>query len=249
MVSINALDFVTYVSNSCLQIHWHVRNQTYSYTFHGYRNTITLMASCNCTLAGWWLSTMFLLWSPAYHVCVCLCVSVCLCEGPCYVSVYVFMCLCLCVCACVSVWVPFLCVCVCVHVCVLMYLCLCMCACVCPCVSVCVCVFVSVCVHVSLCLCASMCVPVSVSPRVSGCVPVCVSVCVPMCVHVSVCYNNGNFGEILWSAHPSGSKKELCVTSFVTYGFHVLQILLLTVSTRYKFLLLTVYAFIPFVPP
>jgi hypothetical protein len=61
-----------------------------------------------------------------------------------------------------------------------------------------------------------------------------VSVCVPMCVFVclcvSVCYNNGNFWELLLSAYPSGSKKELHVTSFATYGFYMLQILLLTLS-------------------
>jgi hypothetical protein len=56
-----------------------------------------------------------------------------------------------------------------------------------------------------------------------------------LCVHVAVCYSNGNFWEILRSAHPSSSKKELCVMSFATYGFYVLQILLLTVSMCYKF--------------
>jgi hypothetical protein len=53
---------------------------------------------------------------------------------------------------------------------------------------------------------------------------------------VSVCYNNGNFWEILRSAHPGGSKKELRVTSFATYGFYVLH----------NFV---TYGFIPFVPP
>jgi hypothetical protein len=60
---------------------------------------------------------------------------------------------------------------------------------------------------------------------VCSCVCLCVRVCV--CVRVSVCYNNGNLWEILRSAHPSGSKKELCLHIFVTYA----------------------YAFIPFVPP
>jgi hypothetical protein len=57
-----------------------------------------------------------------------------------------------------------------------------------------------------------------------------------MWVRVSVCYNNGNFWEILRSAHPSGSKKELRVTSFATYGFYVLHIYV-------------TYASIPFVTP
>jgi hypothetical protein len=39
--------------------------------------------------------------------------------------------------------------------------------------------------------------------------------CVSVCVRESVCYNNGNFWEILRSAHPSGSKKELRVTSIL----------------------------------
>jgi hypothetical protein len=40
--------------------------------------------------------------------------------------------------------------------------------------------------------------------------------CVCPCERPCVCYNNGNFWEILRSAHPSGSKKELRVTSFAT---------------------------------
>jgi hypothetical protein len=78
-----------------------------------------------------------------------------------------------------------------------------------------------------MCLCVSLCVPVC------PCVWVCARVC------LFVCHKNGNFSEILRSAHPSGSKKELRVTSFAAYGFYVLQILLLSVSTCYTFLLLT----------
>jgi hypothetical protein len=84
----------------------------------------------------------------------------------------------------------------CVRICVSVFLCVCLCErpCVCPCARVCVCA----------CVCARVCL---------FCVPVYVR------VSVSVCYNNGNFWEILCSAHPSGSKKKLRVTSFVTYDF------------------------------
>jgi hypothetical protein len=82
------------------------------------------------------------------------------------------------------------------------------------CLSMCPCLCVSMflCVSMCVCLCERPCVSVSV------CAHVCVSVCVPLClcVRVSVCYNNGNFWEILRSAHPSSSKKKLRVTSFAT---------------------------------
>jgi hypothetical protein len=93
-----------------------------------------------------------------------------------------------------------------------------------------------------------MCVPVSGCVLVCPCVPesMCPCLCVFMglclcphecaCVYMSVCYNIGNFWEILCSAHPTDSKKELCITSFATYGY---TRLLLTVSTSYTFLLLT----------
>jgi hypothetical protein len=69
-----------------------------------------------------------------------------------------------------------------------------------------VCLFVFLCV--SVCLCMSMCLCLCVS----ACLGVCVCLCV--CVRVSVCNNNGNIWEILRSAHPSGSKKEIRVTHF-----------------------------------
>jgi hypothetical protein len=80
--------------------------------------------------------------------------------------------------------------------------------CVCPCERPCVCVCVHECVHGSVCVCPCFCVCL--------CLSVCVhvSVSVSVCVRVFVCYNNGNFSEILRSAHPSGSKKELRVTHF-----------------------------------
>jgi hypothetical protein len=96
---------------------------------------------------------------------------------------------------------------------------------------------VSACASVSVCPC--LCVSVCLCERPCVCVCPCVYVHVCVCVRVSVCYNNGNFWEILRSAHPSGSKKDLRVASFATYGFYVLQILFLTVSTCYTFLLHT----------
>jgi hypothetical protein len=71
-------------------------------------------------------------------------------------------------------------------------------------------------------MCPQVCVRVSVSGRVSMCLDVCpcVSVCVTVCVHVSVGYNNGNFWEILCSAHPSSSKKELRVTHICYLCLH-----------------------------
>jgi hypothetical protein len=82
------------------------------------------------------------------------------------------------------------------------------------------------CACLSALVCASMCVSMSVRARVCLFVCLCVSVylCLSVCVCVSVCYNNGKFLEILRSAHPSGSKKELRVTSFATYGFNVIHI-------------------------
>jgi hypothetical protein len=78
------------------------------------------------------------------------------------------------------------------------------------------------------CVCLWLCAPVCVCVSVSVCAPVCVCLCASVCPCVYVCvYNNGNFWEILRSAHPSGSKKELRVTNPVTYA----------------------YAFILFVPP
>jgi hypothetical protein len=84
-------------------------------------------------------------------------------------------------------------------------------------------------------VCVCPCVCVSALVRIHPCLCLCVSICMPVCVHVSVCYNNGNFWETLHLAHPSSTKKELRVTSFATYGFCVLQILLLMVSMCYKF--------------
>jgi hypothetical protein len=55
----------------------------------------------------------------------------------------------------------------------------------------------------------------SVCVRVGAvCVHECVNGSVSVSACVSVCYNNDNFWEILCSAHPSGSKKELHVTYF-----------------------------------
>jgi hypothetical protein len=59
-----------------------------------------------------------------------------------------------------------------------------------------------------------VCPRVCVCPFVRPFVCVCVRACVPVCVRVSVCYNNGNFREILRSALPTRSKKELRVTHF-----------------------------------
>jgi hypothetical protein len=123
--------------------------------------------------------------------------------------------------------------------------------CVSMCLGVCLCVSMHVCVCSCVCMCSRVCV--------HGSVFLCVCPCARICVSPFVCYNNGNFWEILRSAHPSSSKMELCVTSFATYGFYtlqilllavsmcdklcygfcMLQILLLTVSTYYTFLLLT----------
>jgi hypothetical protein len=60
-----------------------------------------------------------------------------------------------------------------------------------------------------------MCVSLSVCVRVY----VSALVCVRVPVSVSVCYNNGNIWEILRSAHPSGSKKDLRVTHFCYLQF------------------------------
>jgi hypothetical protein len=98
-----------------------------------------------------------------------------------------------------------------------------------------------VCVHGSVSVCPCFCVCPCQRLCVSMCAPVCVSVCVPVrvslcpCVSVSMYYNDGNFWEILRSANPNGSKKELRVISSATYGLYVLQMLLLMVSTCYKF--------------
>jgi hypothetical protein len=115
--------------------------------------------------------------------------------------------------------------------------------CVCPCLCISVCVSVRlgvcpctcverpcVCLRVPVFLCVCLCVRVSVCPYLR--------VFVSVCACVSVYYNSGNFSEILSSARPRDSKKELRVINPVTYGFYVLQILLLTVSTCYTFLLL-----------
>jgi hypothetical protein len=133
--------------------------------------------------------------------------------------------------------------------CVSVFLCLCLCVSVIVCVSV---LCVSVCLGVCPCLCERPC----------GCTCACVcqcvflSVCVRPCVRVSLCWNNGNFWEILRSAHPSGVRRNcvlqvllltvsacykscylrfLCVINSVTYGIYVLHIFV-------------TYAFIPFVP-
>jgi hypothetical protein len=114
---------------------------------------------------------------------------------------------------------------VCVHGSVSVCLCVCLCACLC----LCICVTLCLCVPEWKYLCVSVCLGVLV------CVCLCACVCLCVCVRVSVCYNNGKFREILRSAYPSGFKKELRVTKPVTYGFYVLQILLLTVSKCYIF--------------
>jgi hypothetical protein len=110
------------------------------------------------------------------------------------------------------------------------------CSWVCPCVSVsalvCVRVPMSVCVFVSMCAPVCLCV----CPYVWVCARVCLFVC--LCVSVCLCAITMVISGIyvLRSAHPSGSKKELRVTNFATYGFYVLHIFV-------------TYTFIPFVPP
>jgi hypothetical protein len=72
----------------------------------------------------------------------------------------------------------------------------------------------------------TMCVSVYVSISVCVCMSLLVCFRVWVCVRpcVSVCYNNGHFWEILRSAHPSGSKQEVLVIRFATYGFDMLHI-------------------------
>jgi hypothetical protein len=71
-----------------------------------------------------------------------------------------------------------------------------------------VCLYVCVCVHVCVFLCLCVSIWVGVCPCVSVCL--CVSECRCLCVRVF-----GNVWEILGSAHPSGSKNELSVTSIL----------------------------------
>jgi hypothetical protein len=92
--------------------------------------------------------------------------------------------------------------------------CVSLCASVCPCMSMCLCMCPRVCSWVCVCVCVRVSMCHGERPCVCPCAPVCVFECVPVCFCVSVCYNNGNFWEILRSAHPSDSKKELRAIRF-----------------------------------